>query len=268
MLTKNPEIAYVKWDCNRFITQPGSTYLKADEQQNLWIDYTWALYDMMERVSKAHPKVQLMLCSGGGGRVDFGALRFFDSFWPSDNTDPLERVRMQYGYSMLFPAAATSDHVTRMNNRPMKFCCDVAMSGALGLDMDLSKLSAADLKAAAAGVAVYKQIRDVVLFGDLYRFEAPGKGPRTSLMYLSADGARAIVFAYQTASGAAKPLALTGLAAGRRYKVRELNLPENGKSQIAQDGQTLTAAELMGKGLDLALRGQCESAVVELMAVP
>ncbi len=268
LLTKNPEIAYVKWDCNRFITQPGSTYLKADEQQNLWIDYNWALYDIMERISQGHPKVQIMLCSGGGGRVDYGALRYFDSFWPSDNTDPLERVRMQYGYSLLFPAAVMSDHVTRMGNRPMKFCFDVAMSGALGLDMDLSKLSAADLKTAAAGIAVYKQIRDVVLFGDQYRFEAPTQGPRTSLMYLSADGSRAIVFAYQTAAGTAKPLALTGLAAARRYKVRELNLPENAKSQIAQDGQTLTGADLMGKGLDLPLKAQCDSAVVELTVAP
>ena len=266
LLTKNPEIAYVKWDCNRFITQPGSTYLKGTDQQNLWIDYNWALYDVMDRISRGHPKVQIMLCSGGGGRVDYGALRYFDSFWPSDNTDPLERVRMQYGYSLLFPAAVTSDHVTRMNNRPMKFCFDVAMSGALGLDMDMSKLSPQDVQAVSTGIAAYKQIRDVVLFGDLYRFEAPGKGPRTSLMYLSPDGSRAIVFAYQTADGDAGPLVVSGLTSARRYKVRELNLPANAKSQIPQDGQTLAGSDLMKTGLTPPLRKQCDSAVIELTA--
>jgi alpha-galactosidase len=87
-------------------------------------------------------------------------------------------------------------------------------------------------------------------------------------MYLAPDGGRAVVFAYQTANGAARPLAVAGLPAGRRYRVRELNLPAGAKSQIPQDGQTLTAAELMGKGLDLPLTKQCESAVVELTAVP
>ena len=83
-----PNITYAKWDCNRYVTQPGSSYLAPDRQSHLWIDYVNALYALMEKTAKTFPRTELMLCSGGGGRVDYGALKYFHEFWPSDNTDP------------------------------------------------------------------------------------------------------------------------------------------------------------------------------------
>src|SRR5581483_1882606 len=109
-LTPNPGIGYVKWDCNRYVTQPGSSYLPPDQQQHLLIDYNWALYDVMKHFVDAHPHVMAMLCSGGSGRVDYGALRYFDSFWPSDNTDPAQRIFIQWGFSHFFPANTISAH--------------------------------------------------------------------------------------------------------------------------------------------------------------
>src|SRR6202041_1611957 len=103
------------------------TWLKPEEQSHLWINYTLALYQNMARLKADFPNVTAMLCSGGGGRADYGALKYFHCFWPSDNTDPARRVFIQWGFSHFFPACALCDHVTRMGNRPIKFTLDVAM---------------------------------------------------------------------------------------------------------------------------------------------
>ena len=162
-----PGIGYVKWDANRYITQPGSPYLPPGEQSDLFIDYNLALYDIMARMAARFPHVTAMLCSGGGGRADYGALRYFHTFWPSDNTDPRSRVFIQWGFSHFFPAGTLAAHVTRMGHRPIKFTLDVAMSGALGLDLDVRKLTPEERKTIAGAVAVYKQqVRGIVEQGD------------------------------------------------------------------------------------------------------
>ena len=145
-----PGLSYAKWDCNRYLTQPGSSWLSRDSQSHLWIDYTLALYTLMQRTATICRGTEMMLCSGGGGRVDYGALRYFHEFWPSDNTDPLARVPMQWDYSYFFPVMAIASHVTHSGNRPMHFACSVAMSARFGMDLDLVKLSPED-KAVCAG---------------------------------------------------------------------------------------------------------------------
>ena len=268
LLTASPDITYVKWDCNRHVTQPGSPYLAPADQQNLFIDYVTNLYDVMARVSAKHPKVQMMACSSGGARVDYGVLRYFDAFWPSDNTDPVARVRIQYGYSYLFPAAAMCNHVTHMGNRPLKFSFDVASSGCLGMDLDVAKLSAADQAFAAAALANYKSFREVVLHGDLYRLESPNDGPRSSMMYVTPDRSRAVLFVYQLKAAAAKTLMLQGLDPARRYAVRELNVPSDTKPRLDIDGQTVSGPTLMSDGLTPSTDGAIDSAVIEFTANP
>ena len=139
-----PNVTYAKWDCNRYLTQPGSPYLAPDRQSHLWIDYVQALYALMDKTAKKFPDTELMLCSGGGGRVDYGALKYFHEFWPSDNTDPVQRVPMQWDYSYFFPPMAIASHVTHWGNRPMHFACSVAMSARFGQDLELIKLPAQD----------------------------------------------------------------------------------------------------------------------------
>ena len=111
ILTRNPGIAYIKWDCNRMMTSAYSDYLK-EKQANLQIDYVNSLYDVLKKLRSKYPDLPVMLCSGGGGRVDYGALRYFTEFWPSDNTDPLERIYIQWGFSYFFPAFSVCNHVT------------------------------------------------------------------------------------------------------------------------------------------------------------
>ena len=266
ILTQNPGISYVKWDCNRSVTQPASPYLPPNKQSELNIAYNRALYDVMDRVAKKHSNVEIMICSGGGGRVDYGSLPYGQEFWPSDNTDPLKRVFIQYGYEQFFPTNAIASHVTRWGDRPLKFAFDVAMSARMGMDMDTSKLSTEERAFAKSAVATYKTIREVVQLGDVYRLESPYDGARASQMSVSPDKSRAVLFAWQMRDGNAARLNLQGLDAGKRYLVREINLKQGQTSGIPENGQTLDGATLMKSGVGLPLQKQFDSVVVELRA--
>jgi alpha-galactosidase len=266
-LGPNPGIVYVKWDANRHITQPGSTHLPPEEQTHLLIDYNFALYDIMGRMMQKYPQVMTMVCAGGGGRVDYGSMQFFHSFWPSDNTDPRSRVFIQWGFSHIFPSPAISAHVTRMGNRPLKFAMDVALSGAYGVDMDVRRLNADERRAIASASATYRErLQQVVLQGDLYRLESPYERPRAALNYVSGDKARAALFVYQLASSGAEPVKVGGLDAQRRYRVRELNLPAGATSQLAQHDQVIAGQVFMTQGLVPPCRSEFDSAVIELVA--
>lgn len=263
----NPGIAYVKWDCNCYVTQPGSTWLGPEEQSHLLIDYQRSLYEVMGRMVTNYPHVMAMLCSGGAGRADYGALKYFHSFWTSDNTDPARRVFIQWGFSHFFPAGALAAHVTRMGHRPMKFTLDVAMSGALGLDLDVDKLTGEERKLVAHAVALYKQeLRDVVLQGDLYRLESPYHGPRAALDFVSNDRSRAVLFVYQLKEDDGGAVKLSGLDPQKRYAVREVNLPAGVASQLTAEGKALDGSTLMREGLVPPVRSEYTSTVVELRA--
>lgn len=264
-----PGVNFVKWDANRFVTQPGSTYLPPAEQSELLIRYNFALYDVMSNMAKTFPDTMAMLCSGGGGRADYGALKYFDEFWPSDNTDPLRRVFIQWGFSHFFPAETIAAHVTQSGHRPLKFAIDVAMSDALGVDMDLRKLPPAEIHQLTESIALYKrEIRDVVEQGDLYRLESPYAHPRAALDYVSADRSRAVLFVYQLTNDvtAPPPVKPRGLDPQKTYLVREVNLPDHQTSALAADGQVMDGARLMRDGLTPPCRKAFDSAVIELNA--
>ena len=107
----------------------------------MWIDYVRGLYSVLERIGAKYPDLPMMLCSGGGGRTDYGALRYFTEFWPSDNTDPLERIFIQWGYSHFFPLKSMCAHVTNWNrSTSIKFRTDVAMMCKLGFDIIVKDL--------------------------------------------------------------------------------------------------------------------------------
>ena len=258
-----PDISYAKWDCNRYVTQPGSSYLAPDRQSELWIDYVKALYALMDKTAKTFPDTELMLCSGGGGRVDYGALKYFQEFWPSDNTDPVTRVPMQWDYSYFYPSMAIASHVTQSGNRPMHFACSVAMSARFGMDLDLNKLSAEDKAICAGAIEAYKEIRDVTAFGDLYRVEDPHETFREAINFVSPDQSRAVVFAFQMKDGAVTPVHPQGLDPAKKYTVHELN-PAPGRAAIPQEGQTLTGDQIMHDGLTPSCAHAVEACVIEL----
>src|SRR5216684_4156320 len=202
----------------------------------------------MGKTAKTFPNTELMLSAGGGGRVDYGALRYFHEFWPSDNTDPVTRVRMQWDYSYFFPAMALCSHVTHMGERPLHFACCVAMSARFGMDLDLAKLSTEDKAVCTGAIRAYKQIRPVTHLGDLYRLERPHDAARGAINFVSPDRSRAVVFVFQLQDGKALLVRPQGLNPARRYVVRELN-PAPGRAAIPQEGKTSTGQELMREGL-------------------
>lgn len=258
-----PGVSYGKWDCNRYLTQPGSAWLGPAHQSQLWIDYVRALYALMARTAQAFPQTELMLCSGGGGRVDYGALKYFHEFWPSDNTDPVRRVAMQWDYSYFFPAMTLCSHVTHWGNRPMHFACAVGMSGRLGFDLDLAKLPAEDKAVCAGAIAAYQRIREITHLGELHRLERPHGATRGALNFVSRDRARAAIFVFQLKDGPVQPVRPEGLDPARRYLVRELN-PAPGRAPLPQAGITLTGQEIMRDGLMPSCARALEACVIEL----
>ena len=260
-----PGITYAKWDCNRYLTQPGSSYLAPDRQSHLWIDYVRALYALMNKTAGAFPDTELMLCSSGRRRsgVDYGALKYFNEFWPSDNTDPVMRVPMQWDYSYFFPMMAVASHVTHWGNRPMHFTCSVAMSARFGMDLDLTKLSAQDKAVCAGAITAYKQIRDTTLLGDLFRLEDPHNNYRGALNFVSSDKSKVVLFVFQLKDGLNVVVHPQGLEPARSYKVHELN-PAPGRATMPQEGKTFTGEELMRDGVMPSCAKALEASVVEL----
>ncbi len=126
IMQENPDVAFFKWDCNSPITNIYSPYLK-NKQGQLYIDHVRGIYNVLKRVKANYPNVPMMLCSGGGARCDYEALKYFTEFWCSDNTDPVERIYIQWGFSQFFPAKAMDAHVTSWNKvTSIKFRTDVA----------------------------------------------------------------------------------------------------------------------------------------------
>ena len=219
VLQDHPGISYLKWDANRDITEPGSTSLAPDRQSHLAMDRVLATWDLMAEVARKHPTVELMLCASGGGRSDLGTLRWFQEVWTSDNTDPVDRIRIQWGASHLLPASVLAAHVTRWGNRPLAFGCAVAMSGRFGFDLDLTALTEEEGETCRSAAATYADLRDLVQQGDLHRLVSPIGTTRGALAYVSPDGERAVVFAYRLPGddGSAPAIELPWLVDGGAY---------------------------------------------------
>lgn len=197
LLTQHRGITYLKWDANRDITEPGSGALSDDSQTHLAVDRVRHTWDVMAEVAARHPDVEMMLCASGGGRSDLGTLASFHELWTSDNTDPVDRVRIQWGASHLLPASVLGAHVTRWGLKPVPFACAVALSGRFGFDLDLTSLSDHEWSCARRAVAVHHRIRDVVQHGELFRLESPVGTDRGSLAYLAPDRSRSVVFIFR-----------------------------------------------------------------------
>jgi alpha-galactosidase len=253
MLTKNPGLAYIKWDCNRSMSNTWSPYLK-DRQSALFVDYTLSLYEILDRIRKKYPHLPIMLCSGGGGRTDYGALKYFTEFWPSDDTDPLERVYIQWGYSNFFPASTISSHVTSWGKQSIKFRTDVAMMGKLGYDIKVSKMTDDELQFSKQVVKNYARLSNTIWFGDLYRIISPYDENRMVAMYVNAEKSKAVLFNYNLNTRYKEVfnrVRLQGLDNQKLYKVEETNLMPGARSNLAENGRVFSGDYLMTMGLNL-----------------
>jgi len=269
IMRENPDVAFFKWDCNSPITNIYSPYLK-EKQGQLYIDHVRGVYNVMKRVNENYPDVPMMLCSGGGARCDYEALKYFTEFWCSDNTDPVERIYIQWGFSQFFPAKAMDAHVTSWNKATsVKFRTDVASMCKLGFDIGLKELSADELAYCQTAVANWKRLQNAIMDGDQYRLVSPYESNHMALNYVSKDADKAVLFAYdihprfQEKRMAVK---LQGLDANKMYRVEEINLMPGTTSGLEADGKLYSGDYLMKVGLQVFGFAQTQSHVIELTA--
>ncbi|EHQ29098.1 alpha-galactosidase [Mucilaginibacter paludis] len=265
LFTKNPALAYLKWDCNSLIFNAYSAHLK--NQSQFYVEYVRGLYKVLSRVRAKYPKVPMMLCSGGGGRVDYAALQYFTEFWPSDNTEPLERIFIQWEYSYFYPAITSSNHVTDWGKQPLKFRTDVAMMGKLGFDIVVSKLSETDLRFAQDAVKTYNQLKATIWQGDQYRLADPRGNSVAAIAYVNEQKTSAVIFNYlvnyRYDERSKLPIRLKGLDAGKKYTVKEINLYPGKNTDIKSD-RTYTGDFLMKIGFNPNVNADRTSVVLKL----
>jgi alpha-galactosidase len=209
-----------------------------------------------------------MLCSGGGGRVDYGALRYFTDFWASDDTDPVERVYIQWGYSYFFPSISVCNHITSWGKQTLKFKTDVAMMGKMGYDIPVNELSENELKFSQDAILNYKRLSDLIWHGDLYRLISPYKESRAVLMYVNNAKTKAVLFAYTLNSRFGESfnrVRIQGLDPAKTYKIQEINIPTDGRRYgPSENGKTYTGYYLMKIGLNAGSSAPLTSTVYEI----
>lgn len=254
LLTENPDLAYFKWDCNSPITNAYSPYLK-EKQEHLYVDYVRGLYNVLERIKAKYPYVPMMLCSGGGARCDYGALNYFTEFWASDNTDPIERLYIQWGFSKFFPMKAICAHVTSWNRKAsVKFRVDVAMMCKMGFDIGLKGMSGDELTFCKQAVATYKELKPVILDGDFYRLVSPYEGNHTAVMSVDKQKSLSVLYTYNIHPRFSEdlyPIRLQGLDPDKQYRIEEINLMPGKESTYKENGQVYSGDYLMKVGLRL-----------------
>jgi alpha-galactosidase len=255
-LLSSAPIDYVKWDFNRCFTDagwPGEPY-----PQKLWVEHVHAFYALLDRLRAAHPGVAFESCSGGGGRIDLGVMARTDQVWTSDNTDPLDRLAIQHGFSQVHPARIMAAWVTdspnnQLNGRvsSLRFRFVSAMAGVLGVGGDLTEWTEEELAEARGWVELYKEIRPVVQRGDLYRLRPP-TGGLSAVQYVRGD--EVVVLAWLQAQHYGEPLAplrLRGIEPTETYECRET-------------GEVHRGAVLLHHGLRTGLRGDFDATVIRL----
>jgi alpha-galactosidase len=266
LLTKSKGIAYIKWDCNRMMTSTYSSYLR-ENQSNIYIEYVKGLYNVLEKLRKKYPTLPMMLCSGGGGRTDYGALKYFTEFWPSDNTDAVERVFIQWGYSYFFPVLTLSDHITSWGKQSLKYRTDVAMMGRLGYDIDINKMTSDELLFSQQAVKTYKRLSPMIWKGDMYHLINPYQNDRAVLMYVDSAKSNAVVFAYNLHLRYGQiwePVKLEGLDAGEKYKIKEINLFPGTASEVPESEKSFSGDYLMKVGLHVSSSRELTSTIIEI----
>ncbi|MEV5181837.1 alpha-galactosidase [Streptomyces werraensis] len=263
-LVAEHRVDFLKWDMNRVFGESGWAGPE-DGNDRLWTRYVQRLYGVLDRLREAHPHLRIETCSGGGGRVDLGILARTDQAWTSDNTDAVDRLGIQRGFSQVYPARVMSAWVTDVPNQltrltvPLRFRFHAAMAGLLGLGGDLTRWSEDELAEAAALVARYKEIRHLVQHGDQYRIGDPYGDGASAVQYVAADGGEAVVLVFRASPrhGAPRvPLRLRGLPSGVRFRDTER-------------GTVHHATVLTDYGLDVDLpSGDWASALIHLERVP
>jgi len=264
-------IAFLKWDYNRNWSEPGWDQLPAGEQRKVYVEFTQNLYSILAELRKRHPKVEIESCSGGGGRVDLGILRYVDEVWPSDNTDPFDRLTLQdgftYAYTPQIMMAWVTDSPHWMNKRTtsLEYRMLSSMQGSLGIGANIAKWSDAEAATAKRLIAAYHQVQPTIAQGDLYRLISPRDGSEFSATQtVRPDKSHSVVFAFihSTQKGHVFPLLkLQGLDPAAQYALSSIEgHARPGTPQVASGAWWMNH----GMEMDEEFRGDFQGAAFRL----
>ena len=257
-------ISYVKWDMNRNMSEIGSAKLPANRQREVAHRYMLGLYKVLEEITTRFPHVLFESCSGGGGRFDPGMLYYMPQTWTSDNTDAIERLKIQFGTSMVYPNASIGCHVSDVPNHqvdritPIETRGVVAMSGNFGYELDITKLPECEKEIIKEQVKLYKEIRETIQFGKYYRLSSPFENNDAAWMYISKDCEEIIVSFVRTL---AKPNP-------KFVSLKLVGLDENSDYEILGENLIVGGDELMNIGLNVPeLKGDYQAKMWRLKKV-
>jgi alpha-galactosidase len=270
LLTEN-DIAYLVWDYNRNWSEPGWDQLPPAEQKRVYVEFTRSLYAIMAELQHRHPKVEFESCSGGGGRADLGILRYVDEIWPTDNTDPFDRLTQQDGFTYAFTPQVMmtwvidSPHWLQGRTASLNYRMLSAMQGALGISGNIAKWSDEEMAAARRLVAAYHQVQPTIAQGELYRLISPRNGSEFSATQtVNREKTQSVVFMFihSTQEGRTFPrLKLKGLDPAAEYNLTFIE----GKAQPGTP-TVASGAWWMNHGLDMdeGFSGDFQAAALRL----
>jgi alpha-galactosidase len=270
LLSEN-DVAFLKWDYNRNWSEPGWDQLPAAEQKKVYVQYTRNLYSILSELRRKHPTVEIESCSGGGGRVDLGILHYTDEVWPSDNTDPFDRLTIQdgftYAYTPQVMMAWVTDSPHWMNKRSTSLSYRMlsAMQGSLGIGANITNWTPEETALAKRLIAGYHEVQPTIVQGELYRLISPRNGSEFSATQtVRADKGQSVVFAFihSTQEGRGFPiLKLKGLDSATQYALTSIEGSAKPGTPAVASG-----AWWMNHGLEMddAFRGDFRAAAFRL----
>lgn len=267
LLTEN-KIAFLKWDYNRNWSEPGWPAVPIEEQKNVYVNFIRNYYDILAQLRKRHPDVEIESCSGGGGRVDLGVLELTDEVWTSDNTDAFDRLYIQNGFTYAYTPAVmmawVTDSPTWVNHRPLslEYRFLSSMQGSLGVGANLNHWKDEDFATASRMIAAYKEIRETVQRGALYRLIQPEGNEESVTESVARDGKQAVLFTFLHSSRENYPfptVRLRGLDENAVYAIK----PIAGKAMESTPASA-TGGYWMHHGIDVSLKGDFQAAAFVL----
>ena len=256
------KISYIKWDMNRSITECYSEGLPADRQGEVFHRYILGVYELYDRLTSAFPEVLFESCASGGGRFDPGLLYYAPQAWASDDSDAVERLKIQYGTSFCYPVSSIGSHVSVTpnhqvyRNTPLYTRANVAYFGTFGYELDLNKLTEEEIAQVKEQIRFMKRYRGLIQFGDFYRLSSPFEKNVTAWMVVSGDKREAVVGWYKVLNGANMPLSrlrLSGLEESLSYKLCEYGRESSGVyygDELMNAGIVTTDTRIVDGALD------------------
>jgi alpha-galactosidase len=261
----------LKWDYNRNWSEPGWDQLPPSEQKKVYVEFTRNLYAVLAELKRRHPKVEIESCSGGGGRVDLGILKYADEVWPSDNTDPFDRLTQQDGFTYAYTPQVMMAWVTDtphwLNKRTTSLTYRMlsSMQGSLGIGANIAKWTDEETATVKRLIAAYHEVQPTIVQGDLYRLISPRNDSEFSATQtVNRDKTQSVVFTFihSTQEGRTYPrLKLKGLDPAAQYALKSIE----GKAGPATP-ETASGAWWMNHGLDMSeeFRGDFQAAAFRL----